>query len=274
MTKVVNLVASVGLSLVLSVVAQTTLAQNVSGEISELEIVGHRGAADLAPENTLLAVDKGIENGATIIEIDVYLSSDGHVVVFHDATLERTSNGSGRVEQKSLKELKALRIKGLDGELTELTIPTLDEVLNHIGDRAITLIEVKDGNGRGIEQKIIESIDRTQSRDRIIVQSFDDSILQEFYRLDKTIPLELLYGSAKWADEYLKADNLEKFTDRYKHVTHINMYYKAVTVEVAKLIRDSGKGIRVYTVNKRGLIDEAVLALLTSIITDRPDLWQ
>ncbi len=105
-------------------------------------IIAHRGARDYAPENTLLAIDKAADMGATWVEIDVQLSKDNQLVVIHDDHLERTTNGVGKVCHSTLAELKALNANaGFD---CEVVMPTLQEVLATCAKRQLHLnIELK-----------------------------------------------------------------------------------------------------------------------------------
>ena len=107
-------------------------------------IVGHRGAAGCAPENTLAAWNEGLAQGADIIELDVQLSADGQVVVLHDDLLDRTTDGSGRVGDKTLAELKALDAGSWFAErFVGEPIPTLQEALAWARERVPLFVELK-----------------------------------------------------------------------------------------------------------------------------------
>ena len=92
-------------------------------------LAAHRGGAALWPENSLLAFRNAIALGADFIEFDVHLSKDGELVVIHDPTLERTTTGGGPVKDRTVAELKALRLKDRTGAVTGETVPTLEEVV-------------------------------------------------------------------------------------------------------------------------------------------------
>lgn len=113
-------------------------------------VIGHRGAAALEPENTLRSLRKGVECGADLVEVGVRLSKDEHLVVIHDKTVVRTTNGKGVVADLSLEDLKNLGAGLGEG------IPTLGEVLDFIKEtgRGI-VVEIKDP---GIEDKVVSSI--------------------------------------------------------------------------------------------------------------------
>ena len=109
------------------VLAAVTAQGRAQGPPATL-LAAHRGGSLLWPENSLLAFRNAIALGADFIEFDVHLSRDGEVVVIHDPTLERTTTGSGPVKDRTVAELKAVRLKDRAGALTEETVPTLDEV--------------------------------------------------------------------------------------------------------------------------------------------------
>ncbi|MBI4560644.1 MAG: glycerophosphodiester phosphodiesterase family protein, partial [Candidatus Rokubacteria bacterium] len=88
-------------------------------------VAAHRGGALLWPENSLLAFRNAIALGADFLEVDAHPSRDGELVVIHDPTLDRTTTGAGAVRDRSLAELRALRLKDKDGKVTDQTIPTL-----------------------------------------------------------------------------------------------------------------------------------------------------
>ena len=106
-------------------------------------IFAHRGSSAYAPENTLAAFDLAISQNADAIEFDAKLSADGHVVVIHDQTIDRTTNGSGFVNQLPLKSLKGFDAGSkFDPKFSGEKIPTLDEVLANIGKRIFINIEI------------------------------------------------------------------------------------------------------------------------------------
>jgi glycerophosphoryl diester phosphodiesterase len=107
-------------------------------------ILAHRGASRIAPENTLVAFCLALEQGADGLELDVQLSRDGVPVVFHDSELSRTTDGRGRISEKTLAELRTLDAgKWFDPRFAGERIPTLEEVFEAFGDRALYNIELK-----------------------------------------------------------------------------------------------------------------------------------
>ena len=111
--------------------------------------IGHRGAAGHAPENTLAAIRKGIALGVDFVEIDVRCTADGVLVVLHDSTVNRTTNGKGPIDRLSLRDVKALDAG--NGEC----IPTLEEVLNVVAGQTGLMVELKI---KGVAQKTVEAV--------------------------------------------------------------------------------------------------------------------
>jgi glycerophosphoryl diester phosphodiesterase len=126
-------------------------------------IMGHRGAAALEPENTLRSIERAVEIGVDAVEIDVRLSKDRELVVIHDSTVDRTTNGSGPVSGYSLDDLKKLDAGG--GQ----TIPTLQEVMELIGRKVKLVIELKEEE---TERMVVELIKRNNLDDNVYVISF------------------------------------------------------------------------------------------------------
>lgn len=179
--------------------------------ISPPLIIGHRGAAAEAPENTLTAFELALDQGADGIEFDVHLSADGVPVVIHDPRLERTTSGWGRVRDYTLGPLKRLdagswfnrryprRAKpGYAG----LRIPTLAETLALVRERrCLAYVEIKQGRRpyRGLEESVLEAIGRVGVRDRAMVVSFHLPTLERLRELDGSIALGVDFTRPKRA---------------------------------------------------------------------------
>lgn len=106
-------------------------------------VAAHRGAHLDAPENSLAAIRDAVEIGADIVELDVRLTRDGVPVLMHDASVDRTTNGAGAVATMTLAEIRALRLRGPDGALTEMQVPTLEEALAEGADRILINLDLK-----------------------------------------------------------------------------------------------------------------------------------
>jgi len=126
--------------------AETEIAGEGALPAHKIFAVGHRGAPSHAPENTLASHDAAIALGATVVEFDVRYTKDGHFVVIHDSTVNRTTDGRGRVSRLTLREIKALDAGSWMGpEYTGIRVPTLREALRNIKGRAAVDIDFKGG---------------------------------------------------------------------------------------------------------------------------------
>lgn len=154
-----------------------------------MNIWAHRGCSQMYPENTLLAFGKAAEiNGLTGIELDIQLTKDGHMVVFHDESLERTTNGIGRLCDFTLSELRKLKINSINGGYER--IPTITEVFDLLEKRlksGLKLnIELKNNiiPYEGMEYKIIDLVHKCGLEDRVIYSSFSALSIEKIKELD------------------------------------------------------------------------------------------
>jgi glycerophosphoryl diester phosphodiesterase len=147
----------------------------------KVSIVGHRGALECAPENTLASFREGLRQGADIIELDVQLSADGHIVVFHDDQLERTTNGRGPLAEHTLAELKSLDAGAwFDPRFAGEPIPTLGEVLDWAQARTPLFIELKHSarSDPALDAAVVQLIRAYDMTERVMVISFDHQALR------------------------------------------------------------------------------------------------
>ena len=152
-------------------------------------VLAHRGCQALAPENSRAAFDLALEQGAQALETDLHISQDRHIVCFHDATLERMTDGRGALAERTLAQLKVLRLKGRGG-FPPQTMPTLDEFLDAYARRAWLLLELKPPawtSRRDIEL-LCACIDRHNARERVAVMSFSHAILAAVQRYAPALP--------------------------------------------------------------------------------------
>jgi glycerophosphoryl diester phosphodiesterase len=147
--------------------------------------IGHRGAAGHAPENTLAAIRKGIALGVDFVEIDVRRTEDGVLVALHDETVNRTTNGKGRVDRLSLRGVKKLNAG------TGENIPTLEEVLKVTAGRAGLMLELK---VKGTAKQTVEAVRDAGFKDPLIYASFIHDELPHVREVDPGASLMMLFG--------------------------------------------------------------------------------
>jgi glycerophosphoryl diester phosphodiesterase len=157
-------------------------------EAAEFTVIGHRGARGHAPENTLLGIDTGIALGAPWVEFDVQRHPSGALLVIHDLTLDRTTNGRGFVDAHRLETLRAL-----DAGRGQM-IPTLDEVLDLVDQRVGVNIELKTagGTGEAVAATVRARIEAGWPVEKFLVSSFHLPELWEFKQLAPEIPVGAL----------------------------------------------------------------------------------
>ncbi|HAF62801.1 MAG TPA: glycerophosphodiester phosphodiesterase [Anaerolineaceae bacterium] len=144
-------------------------------ELNRPVVFAHRGASKYAPENTLASFRKAMDMGAQALELDVTLSRDGTVVVIHDDTVDRISNGNGEVGDLTLAQIQALDAGSwFSVELTGERIPTLEEVFDLVGKQALINIELKNAKKRNTElvQKVAALVKAHNVQETVIFSSF------------------------------------------------------------------------------------------------------
>lgn len=224
-------------------------------------IFAHRGYRAKYPENTMLAFKKAEEVGANGIELDVHLTKDQQIVVIHDETIDRTTNGSGYVRDYTLEQLQQFSIKDKDTTFQE-KIPTLKEVLEWIQSTNLLLnIELKNDliAYDGLEEKIIELIRLYQLENRIILSSFNHESLLICKQLAKEIETATLFCQGIYQPwKYSKELNAQG----------IHPYYHFVTKEMVEQAAKFKMAVRPYTVNKTEDMERLFQLLCQAIITD------
>jgi glycerophosphoryl diester phosphodiesterase len=158
-------------------------------------IIGHRGASGHAPENTLAAFKKAVALGATFIETDLQLSRDARFVAIHDDTLDRTTNGQGKVHDQTLAGLRRFDAGSWFGsDYTGERIPTLEEILEFSKKNDIVFyLELKPSGSWGGEHALIGALRESGEVARVVVISFDHTILAGLRKIEPTLMTGVLY---------------------------------------------------------------------------------
>ncbi len=240
-------------------------------------IIAHRGASGLAPENTLPAFEKALEIGVDRIEMDLRQTIDGEVVVIHDKTIMRTTNGWGSVRKLSLNRIKRYSAGAwFHHSFSEVKVPTFREVLELVQGRATLLLEIKNGSPyhHGIESNILKLINEFEAHDWCIVQSFNDRVLSNFRKSPKLqsdvqklfeafIPVAPFYGGSRFSYKRVKT---------YDFAEEININYRYVNPRVVRKVHQLGKKVNVWTVNQEVNLKKYTDMGVDGIITDFPDV--
>ncbi len=231
-------------------------------------VIAHRGFSTKAPENTLAAIRLAIDAGADMVEIDVTVSADGHVVVFHDDTLERTTNGRGPVTERTLVELRSLDAGSwfAPRHLGE-PIPTLDEVLDLVRARILLNIEIKpEAVALDAPRRVAGLVRERAMAPQVVVSSFAPAALIAM----REHTLDIRTASLLNTDLHHGLDPGDIAGE--VGATAFNLDHRQLTEGILRSCREHGLPVSVYTVNDRARMLELVEMGIDAIFTDRPDL--
>jgi len=220
--------------------------------------IGHRGAAGHEPENTLRSFSRALGIGVDMIEFDVHICASGEIVVIHDETVERTTNGTGHVS-----DLTYLELRDLDAGLGEI-IPTLEDVFDLVLGHSMLNIELKgDGTGCPVLRSVEHYIETGQAKpDDFLVTSFNYDELEALRDLSDTIRIGILTTGDPRSTLGL-ADELDAFS--------INPHHSKVKEGFVKESHERGLMVFPWTVNE----EKAIIGMkdlgVDGIISDYPD---
>ena len=226
-------------------------------------VMGHRGARGLAPENTIASFETARKIGVDFVELDVHMSKDDHIVVMHDATVDRTTDGHGYIKDKSLSEIKTLDAGSwFDPHYTGEGVPTLTEVLEWSKGEMPLAIELKGGFEQGMVHKVIDLLWRYDMANEVILISFDHRSLQHVKALSPEIRTGLLYA-ARLVDSVAVA--------RSSGADALHPSWKYVDRELAREAHTAGLALSTWTVNEPADMRNLIEMGVDSIGTDYPD---
>ncbi|MFC4076866.1 glycerophosphodiester phosphodiesterase [Salinithrix halophila] len=236
--------------------------------------VAHRGASGYAPENTLAAFDKAVKMRADYFELDVQRTKDGHLVLMHDNTVDRTTNGSGEVKDLTLKEIRQLDAGSwFSSQYAGEKVPTLEEVLDRYRYQPINiLIELKKPElYPGIEKQVALMLLKKGVSFRpgkIIVQSFNHDSLRTYHRLQPWVQTGVLVSLT----EYRKGVSDEKLREWKEFSDYVNPNYKLVDDRLVNRVHQNRMKILPYTIRSKATADEVRATGVDGFITDYPEL--
>ncbi|WP_425325246.1 glycerophosphodiester phosphodiesterase [Planococcus soli] len=233
--------------------------------------IAHRGASGHAPENTMEAFHKGFEMKSDYIEIDVQMTKDGELVVIHDTTVDRTTDGTGKVGDLTFEEIRQLDAGSWFSEAyAGERVPTFEEVVDEFRGKVGILIELKAPElYPGVEEKIADAlIERnmaTPNNNKIIIQSFNHESMKKSKELLPNLSHGVLTGGG-WAD--VTEEQLAQFA---AYADYFNPTMSIVTNELVTDVHEAGMDIFPYTSRSQ----EQALRLfdlnVDGIITDYPE---
>jgi len=220
--------------------------------------IGHRGAKAYVVENTIESIEKALELGVDGIEIDVHKCASGELVVFHDYTLDRITNGSGEIGRHTLLELKSLMVDKM------FSIPTLHEVLTVLDKRCILNIELK---GKDTATETCTAVayfveEKGWENEDFIISSFQRDELENVFKINPNLRLGVLTKAS--------------LTDALKFAKTINAYalhpnYALLSNRNVKFAQNEGYKVITWTVNDDASIKRMASYGVDAIISDNPD---
>jgi glycerophosphoryl diester phosphodiesterase len=233
------------------------------------QVIGHRGAAGYAPENTLAAFNKALALGCRFVEFDVMCSADGEPFVFHDDTLKRTTNGSGEVGMVNAEYLASLDAgRWFSRRFAGEKIPHFRDILEWLAFTGVQAnIEIKPypGTTEQTTVTILRYINRywPPGKPLPLISCFDWNALHLCHSIAPEMRLGLLLS--KWSDNYL-----EEAKQRNCYSLHVNR--SSLTAERVKKIKDAGLIVAAYTVNSRRQATKLLNWGVDAVFSDYPDL--
>ncbi len=246
-------------------------------ENQQFKKIGHRGAAGLAPENTLTAISKGLEHRVDRIEVDVQQTKDGKVILMHDLSLDRTTNAEGMVKDYTYDQIAGFDAGNwFNPAFANEKIPTLEEAIQLINARAELIIEIKKGNDYypNIEENIINILKENNSINWCIIHSFDTKVLERIHEIAPSIRLHKLFiGKLRHLPVVVSLNNgIETYNiDAYPYIDEYSINYNYANKALIKKLQSKGKKVNVWTANSQSIIDDMIALGVDGIITDFPD---
>lgn len=237
-------------------------------ENHHIMLVAHRGLAMDYPENTSIAIQAALQSNADILEIDLHKTRDGQLVVIHDDSIDRTSNGSGKVGEQTLNDLRQYDY-GINSSprYPKQTLLTFDEVLTLIkASSQALLIEMKQHNHYpGIENDLIDKLKQYElNKNQVIIQSFDQNFIKQLYLKHYGYRLGVLISKKRY---WYKMPSLNKIS---KYADYVNPHFSLVTETFMKKAHYYGLKVMPYTVNDKSQAIKLIRLGVDGLISDKP----
>lgn len=211
--------------------------------------VAHRGSAQNAIENTLPAFQQAVTDGADVIELDIHLTADKDLAVIHDDTLERTHGNPGEVRKMTSQELRALGVPMLGDVLQLIQTPLFVEIKHP-----------KNGRHEGIEQVLVDQLDRAEADHRTVVISFDETSLKKVHELDPSLATGYLYAGTPI--------DIEKARDEMG-IQYLAPHFAMVNREYVQEAHAAGLKVDAWVVNRAKDMQRMTDLQVDAITTDR-----
>jgi glycerophosphoryl diester phosphodiesterase len=238
----------------------------------DFTIIAHRGASAYYPENTIPAFEGAIAMDADMVELDVQLTSDKEVVVFHDEKISRCTDGKGRIADYTLASLKKLDAGSwFDKKFRNTRIPTLAEVLDVCKNRIAVNIEIKtEAVSRmffgGVEEKCLKIVGHSGMREHVVFSSFDPRAIMHLKQIDDTAAVAVLFEKKHYGSK-LPSDVMDSLgADAF------NCSSSELNKKWLANIKSKNIPVNIYTVDNEKRMKKFLDMGVNGIFTNKPDV--
>jgi glycerophosphoryl diester phosphodiesterase len=227
-------------------------------------VIGHRGAAGEAPENTLASFQLAMEQGADGVELDVHLTKDGEIVVCHDATLDRTTNGSGAIYVHTYEDIRSYDAGAWFAErFAGERVPLLGEVFDLVPNNKLINVEIKHSYSGQMEERLLQFLRQRDRLKQVVISSFNHKCILRIKQLEPDAKVGLLYA----ADLVNHADYARQLgVDIYS----LHPYYQLLGKADVEGALAAEMNVYPYTVNAIADLRQMIQYGVSGIITDFP----
>jgi glycerophosphoryl diester phosphodiesterase len=219
-------------------------------------VIAHRGASSDAPENTMKAFSRAIEIGADMIELDIHMTLDNQLVCIHDNDLDRTTNGTGFINELTLEEIQSYDAG--DGQI----VPSLEKVLALCKDRIMLDIELKEFD---IEQNVLSVVERYKMLEEVIFSSFYHGSVLTLKKLNTSCRTAILFDSP-----------IEDIVDYALSIqaNAINPPFDMIDIDLVESVHSAGLQVYPWTVNSKATATKLLTFEVDGLITDEPEMMK
>ena len=252
-------------------------------------VFAHRGFGDLAPDNSLYAVERALEANMDGVDVDGQLTSDGELIVFHDLSIDRLTGDTGRVANKTLREMLALDLgPKYDSTIAGAYVRTFEDFVRTVKGRGILMVELKVPGlaPTGIEQRAVEIIQKHDAHGDVVLSSFNPLVLRRLKQLDPAVRTALIFMDTNWNPELIaeiREDDLvnlpwllrQEFVRRaLRKIVRPDMLSINHEVDETVIDRLLAKGwpVFIWTPNDEEHVRAALAKRPYGVISDRPNL--
>jgi len=229
---------------------------STSNKQKKILIIGHRGAKNVAPENTLKSFKKAIELGADFIEFDMHLSKDREIIIMHDEDISTITGKQGLIKNMTLEELKKLDCG--EGE----KIPTLTEVIEIAKGKIGLQCEVK---SQGLTEQLVKSLRANSLIDSSLISSFIFKELVQLRKIEPNLKIGLLLSDRLLSFKAMKKQIQKAIKEKFYS---IHPFYKGIKRKIVKFIHENNLKIIAWTVDSKAAMKRLIKIGVDGIITN------